>query len=294
MELRHLRYVFAVAEEQNVTRAATRLHVSQSPLSRQIRDLESELGVALFDHGAKSVRLTEAGRVFLVEARAVIQRVDQAVQAVKAVASGKKGEIHVGYAPSLTVEILPRALRFFHESNAGIVVRLHDLSTREMLSGLRDGKLQVALLIQLPSTAMGGLKFEELSRYPVCIAVHPAHPLAKARKIGLENLVKERLIVYTLADYPEYHSWLSELFAPLKQQPAIAEEHDSSTSLIASVEAGHGIALVPQGFDCLAGPRLKVRPISPPPAPLIAGAAYRADSHSAVTQQFVAAARRSI
>src|SRR6266576_3274272 len=130
MELRHLRYFVAVAEEQNVTRAATRLHVSQSPLSRQIRDLESELGVALFDHGAKSVRLTEAGRVFLVEARAVIQRVAQAVQAAKAVASGKKGEIHVGYAPSLTVEILPRALRFFHESNAGIVVRLHDLSTR--------------------------------------------------------------------------------------------------------------------------------------------------------------------
>src|SRR6185369_11615858 len=94
MELRHLRYFVAVAEEQNVTRAAARLHVSQPPLSRQIRDLEDELGVALFEHSAKAVRLTEAGRVFLTEARAVVQRADEAVQTVRAVASGQRGEIH--------------------------------------------------------------------------------------------------------------------------------------------------------------------------------------------------------
>jgi len=294
MELRHLRYFVAVAEEQNVTRAALRLHVSQPPLSRQIRDLEAELGVALFDHGAKSVRLTEAGRVFLVEARAVIQRADQAVQAVKAVASGQQGEIHVGYAPSLTVEILPRALRFFHETNAGVRVHLHDLSTREMLSGLRDGKLQIALLIQLSAAALGGLGFEELGRYAVCVAAHPAHPLARARKVGLAEVARERLIAYTNADYPEYHSWLSELFSSLKRQPQIAEEHDSSTSLIASVEAGHGVALVSQGFDCLAGPRLKVRQLSPAPAPFVVGAAYLKDRISPVTREFISAARGAI
>src|SRR5262252_5778937 len=108
MELRHLRYFVAVAEEQSVTRAAARLHVSQPPLSRQIRDLEDELDVALFDHGAKSVRLTEAGKVFLSEARAILRRAGEAVETVKAVANGHRGEIHVGYAPSLTVEILPR------------------------------------------------------------------------------------------------------------------------------------------------------------------------------------------
>src|SRR5439155_19547315 len=111
MELRHLRYFVAVAEEQSVTRAAARLHVSQPPLSRQIRDLEDELGVALFDHGAKSVRLTEAGKFFLNQTRTVLQRADEAVRMVKAVANGQSGEIHVGYAPSLTVEILPRALK---------------------------------------------------------------------------------------------------------------------------------------------------------------------------------------
>src|SRR5438445_4169669 len=96
MELRHLRYFIAVAEKENMTRAAAQLHVSQPPLSRQIRDLEDELGVALFDHGAKAVRLTEAGRVFLNEARAVVERANEAVHLVKAVAGGKRGEIHVG------------------------------------------------------------------------------------------------------------------------------------------------------------------------------------------------------
>src|ERR1700761_1528028 len=107
MELRHLRYFVAVAEDENVSRAALKLHVSQPALSRQIRDLEDELGFLLLERSAKSVRLTAAGRVFLAEARAVLQRADEAVLAARAVATGKRGEIHVGYAPSLTVQILP-------------------------------------------------------------------------------------------------------------------------------------------------------------------------------------------
>src|SRR5204863_5919511 len=170
--------------------------------SRQIRDLEDELGVALFNHGAKSVRLTEAGRVFLTEARAVVQRAEEAVQTVKAVASGQRGEIHVGYAPSLTVELLPRALRYFQEANPGVRVQLHDLSTQEMLRGLRDGKLHVALLVQVSPKALAGLVFEELQRQPVCVAMHPAHPLARERRVGLEQIAKERLIAFTHTDYP--------------------------------------------------------------------------------------------
>jgi DNA-binding transcriptional LysR family regulator len=291
MELRHLRYFVAVAEEQNVTRAAARLHVSQPPLSRQIRDLEEELGVALFVHGAKTVRLTEAGRVFLTEARAVVQRADEAVQTVKAVASGQRGEIHVGYAPSLTVELLPRALRFFQEANPGVRVRLHDLSTQEMLQGLREGKLHLALLIEVSPRELGGLVFEELRRYAICVAVNPAHPLARARNVGLEQVAKERLIAYTQADYPEYHAWLASLFAPLKRTPQIAEEHDSATSLIASVEAGRGVALVHQGFECLSGPRLKVRALTPAQGEFVVGIAYRKDGDSAAAQKFIEAAK---
>src|ERR1700741_4580777 len=102
MELRHLRYFVAVAEEENVTRAAARLHVSQPALSRQIRDLEDEIGFLLLERSAKAVRLTEAGRTFLTEAKAVLQRAEDAVKAARAKAGGAEGEIHVGYAPSLT------------------------------------------------------------------------------------------------------------------------------------------------------------------------------------------------
>jgi DNA-binding transcriptional LysR family regulator len=293
MELRHLRYFVAVAEEQNVTRAAARLHVSQPPLSRQIRDLEDELGVALFAHGAKAVRLTEAGKVFLAEARAALQRVDDAVQLVKAVANGERGEIHVGYAPSLTVELLPRALKFFQEANPGVRVQLHEMSTQEMLRGLRDGKLHVALLVQVSPKVMADLVFEELQRYAVCVALPLTHRLARARKVGMEQLANERLIAFTLADYPEHHVWLADLFAPLNRSPQVAEEYDSATSLIAAVEAGRGVALVLEPFKCFIGSRVKIRTLAPPPSPLVIGIACRKGVNSSNTEHFIAAAKRA-
>src|SRR5437016_4783838 len=134
MELRHLRYFIGVAEEENVSRAALKLHVSQPGLSRQVRDLEDELGFPLLERSAKSVRLTEAGRAFLAGARVVLQRAEEAVQRARAVATGRRGELHVGYAPSLTARILPPALRAFQAEQPNVRVLLHDLSTEEMLA----------------------------------------------------------------------------------------------------------------------------------------------------------------
>ncbi len=293
MELRHLRYFVAVAEEQNVTRAAARLHVSQPPLSRQIRDLEEELGVALFEHGAKALRLTEIGKVFLTEARAVLKRADEAMQLVKAVAGGQRGEIHVGYAPSLAVELLPGALRFFQEAHPGVRVQLHDLSTQEMIRGLRGGKIQVALLVQVSPRVITEFVFEELQQHAICVAAHPAHPLARARKVGLEKVARERLIAFTLADYPEYHAWIADLFSGFKPPPQIVEEHDSATSLIAAVEAGRGVALVSQRMTCLAGPRLRIRQLVPAPPPLGLGIAYRKQADSPAVGNFIAAVKRA-
>src|ERR1700743_1209002 len=119
MELRHLRYCIAVAEQENVARAALKLHISQPGISRQIHDLESEIGFALFERSAKSLRLPNAGKVFLEEARAVLQRADEAVSRARAAAGAGNGEIHVGYAPSLTVQILPQALRTFQAALPG-------------------------------------------------------------------------------------------------------------------------------------------------------------------------------
>jgi DNA-binding transcriptional LysR family regulator len=289
MELRHLRYFVAAAEEQNVTRAATRLHVSQPPLSRQIKDLEDELGVKLFERSARAVRLTQAGRVFLDEARAVLARADSAIQTVKAVA-GRGGELHVAYAPSLTVEILPETLRRFQRDNPGVRVSLHDLSTEEMLKGLQ-GQLDAAMMIDPGPKAVRGLHFEELYRYPMRVAAHASHPAASARTVRLQDLSAERLIGYSRADYPEYYERLRAIFSPLQKRPQLAEEHDSSTSLIAAVEAGRGVALVPESMACFAGPRLKLIPVLPAPEPLVVGLATRRGKISELAEQFLAAAR---
>jgi DNA-binding transcriptional LysR family regulator len=188
MELRHLRYFVAVAGDQNVTRAAERLHVSQPGLSRQIRDLEDELGFALFERTAKSIRLTEAGQVFLTEARAVLQRAEEGVRAARAVAEGRIGEINVGYAPSLTTQILPQALRAFQAESPGVRVLLHDLTTEEMLGRIRDGKIDVSLGVRPSRAQMKGLTFQKLVEYPICVAVAPGHPLARRRSVPRAHL----------------------------------------------------------------------------------------------------------
>lgn len=292
MELRHLRYFVVVAEEESFTRAAARLHLSQPPLSRQIRDLEEDLGIPLFEHGAKSVHLTEAGRVFLVEARAVLQRMDQAVQTTKDVASGKRGHLRVGYAASLTVEILPRTLRTFQETHPDICVQLHDMTTREMLDGLRQGSLDIALLVVVSPKVWAEFVVEEIGHYPVCVAMHRDHRLARAREVGLEQLTHEPLVGFSLADFPEHHAWVAGLFAPFPRKPRIVEEHESATSLIAAVEAGRGVALVSQSLALLAGRRIKLRPIVPAPPPLAIGLARRKEDATPATLAFLAAAKR--
>ena len=287
MELRHLRYFVAAAEQENVSRAALKLHVSQPGISRQIHDLEEEIGFPLFERSAKALKLTDAGRKFLDEARAVLQRADEAVKNARAVAGGMGIEIQVGYAPSLTIQILPRALRAFQAKFPKARVALHDLSTEEMLSGLRAGKLQVALMVRSPRKMLRGLQFQELARYPMCAALAPKHPLAEFQTVSLDQLAKEPLIAYSRRDYPEYHDMVKEIFGH-GRLPQIAEEHDSVTSVIAAVESGRGFALVPKCVEFMAGPRVKLIPLAPPPGPIPVGAVWKKGTN--VVKEFIAAA----
>jgi DNA-binding transcriptional LysR family regulator len=291
MELRHLRYFVAAAEAENVSRAALKLHVSQPGISRQIHDLEDEIGFQLFERGAKSLKLTDAGKVFLTEARAVLQHAADAVNRARAVAGGANGEINVGYAPSLTVQILPRALRKFQEKFPAVRVALHDLSTEEMLSQVAEKKLQVALTVRPPPRLLRGLNFEELARYGLSVAVAPNHPLAKSKSISLEQISREPLIAYSRKDYPEYHEMLEKLFATVGRKPRIVGEHDGVSSIVAAVEAGRGFALVPACVACMVGPRLKLLPLRPalPPIPVVA--IWRRESETEPLKFFIAAAR---
>lgn len=292
MELRHLRYFVAVAEEENVSRAALKLHLSQPALSRQIRDLEEELGFLLLHRGAHSVRLTEAGSAFFREARAVLDRAEEAVRAARAVAAGG-GELAIGYAPSVTAGILPPALRAFQMERPAVRVILHDLSTGEMLAGLRSGQLQLAFLVRPTRGMLRGLRFEELARDPCCLAVAPKHPFAKKRAVTLEEAARAPLIAYRRREYPEYHEYLAAAFSAARQPLRIAEEHDSVTSLIAAVEAGSGVALVTRSLACLAGRRVRLLPLAPAPESLAIGAAWHADRLPATAERFLQRAREA-
>jgi len=293
MELRHLRYFVAVAEAENVSRAALKLHVSQPALSRQIRDLEDELGFPLLERSAKSVRLTGAGRAFLNESRAVLQRAEEAVKAARSIADGGRGELHVGYAPSPTARILPPTLRAFQAASPGVRVKLHDLSTEEILAALREGKVQFALLVRPIRATLRGLHFEELARDAIRLAVPPDHRFARLRAVPLNQVVGEPLVAYNRAEYPEYHELLAGLFAATKGRPRIAEEHESAASLIAAIEAGCGVALVPQSLACSIGPRLKLVPVTPAPEPLVIGAAWKNGELPPAAGRFLQCAREA-
>ena len=149
----------------------------------------------------------------------------------------------MGYAGSPTVRILPPTLRAFQAESPQVRVRLHDLSTEEMLAGLRDGKLQIALLVCPTPALLRGLGFAELTRLAICLAVSPKHPLARARSVTPAEVAKQPLIGFSRADYPDYHQLIESIFAPVKLKPRIAEEHDSVASLITAVEAGSGVAV---------------------------------------------------
>jgi DNA-binding transcriptional LysR family regulator len=272
VELRHLRYFVAVAEMENVSRAALKLHVSQPALSGQIRDLEDEIGFSLLERTAKSVRLTDAGRAFLDNARALLQNADEAVTEARAVASAEPTELHVGYSPTPTAEILPKTLRAFQRAMPNVHVRLHDWNNKDILDGVRDGRLQLGLIVPpAKASALHDLRCEELFHERVCVAVALPHPFARRRTIPITEVAAEPLIGLTREDYPNYYDYLSIIFSKLKQKPRVVEEHDSFSGIISAVEAGTGVAIGVDPFGRSFGNRVKLLHIAPEPKPISVG-----------------------
>ena len=262
MELRHLRYFLAVAEALNFTKAAALLRVAQPALSRRVQDLEDEIGVDLLKRSPRGVVLTAEGKVFLDKTRHILKLVDESVEKVRALTRGEYGELHVGYAPSPTVEILPPALAAFQKAFPRVRVLLHDLSERELIDGLQDGTLELAVMPDAAALQSEGLEFEALRNYPICVALAPTHRFARLKSITLEKVAAEPLIGFGRKDYREYYVGLERIFSPLGIKPRIAVECDSASSLITEIETGRGVALASPVFKHVSGKRLLFRPLA--------------------------------
>ena len=262
MELRHLRYFLAVAEALNFTKAAGQLRLAQPALGRQIRDLEDEIGVDLLKRSPRGVMLMAEGKLFLEEARDLLRRADESIKKTRALARGEYGELHIGYAPTPTVEIMPPALAAFQKAVPGVNVLLHDMSSDEMVEGLRNGGLQLAITAWPSGEGVPGMEFESLKTYPIYAILPAAHPLARLKTIPLEKVAAEPLITLNRKNYPDAHTQIEKLFRPLGVKPQIALECDSGSSVITAVEGQRGIALTMQVVKLVAGNRLRYRPVT--------------------------------
>ena len=181
-------------------------------------------------------------------------------------------ELHVGYSAENTVEILPKTLRAFQQAMPNVHVRLHDWNNKDMVDGIRDGRLQLGLIVPpAKASALHDLRYEELFHVRVCVVVAPQHPFARRRAIPIVEVAAEPLIGLTREDYPGYYDYVSMIFSKVKQKPRVVEEYDSYNGIISAVEAGTGVAL---GADVLGhslGNRVKLLHITPEPKPISVG-----------------------
>jgi len=290
-----LRYFVAVAEMENVSRAATeKLHVAQPSLSRQIRDLENEIGAQLLERTAKSVRLTDAGRAFFDEARAILKHADQAMLKARAIAGKVKTELRVGDWPLVTGRIMPQILRAYQPAMPNVHVQLHDWTIDKNIAGVRDGRLQLAITIRPPNgNPPAELRFQEVAKARICLAVSCNHRFAKKHSIPLVDAAREPFIGLIREQYPRYQEYLDAVFARVTQKPRVVEEHDGWAGVYSSVAAGTGLALSSDAFAYVFVDRVKFLHITPEPKPVVIGIITRKKILSPAAEKFCQCAKEA-
>lgn len=241
-DLRRLRYFVAVAEEGSVTRAAQRLHLAQQSLSQQIRELEAQLGVVLFDRRRRGVELTDVGEVLLREARPVLAQAERAVQAVRGAARGEQGELRVGFLSSVANYLMPPVVRGFGERHPGVRLRTEDLSIASLVAGVREGRLDAALS---RPPLVHDLTCEEILREPVGAVLPEGHVLADRDELTLAELAGEPWVLTPRASWPPWHRKYDEDFARAGYRPRVVQRGTSPQNLLALVAAGVGVTRLP-------------------------------------------------
>ncbi|MFP3551500.1 LysR family transcriptional regulator [Paraburkholderia sp. SIMBA_049] len=243
MELRQLRYFVAVAEERNFTRAAERLNMTQPPLSRQIQQIEDTVGLALFERGARPLKLTEAGRVFYAQAKRLLEESDELLPLTRRLAQLAE-RIVIGFVPSTLYGPLPDVIRAFREAAPLIQISLIEMFTIEQLSALKGGRIDVGF---------GRLRFDEsqlarevLVEEPLIAALPAGHALADVAQLTLDALSKETLIIYPSTPRPSYADQQLSAFRDHAVEPAAVHEVRELQTALGLVAAQVGVCLVPE------------------------------------------------
>jgi len=243
MELRHLRYFVTVAAERSFSRASEKLHIAQPPLSRQIQQLEEELGTQLL-HRGRPITLTESGRYFFEQAMQVLQRADEICAMTRRIAAGKKRQFGVGFVPSTLYDLLPEIIRRYRLSAPGVEIVLTELTTLEQAAALKMGRIDIGF---------GRLQFEDdglirrvIRQEKLAVAVPHGHALSRIKRpLKLKHTADVPLILYPNAPRPSYADQVLSFYRKVGLKPKVAFEVRELQTALGLVAAEVGIALVP-------------------------------------------------
>jgi LysR family transcriptional regulator, benzoate and cis,cis-muconate-responsive activator of ben and cat genes len=242
MNLRSLQCFVVLAEELNFSRAADRLHIAQPALSQQIRALEERLGSQLVDRGSRPLRLTEAGSYFLIEARGILEHMEQATLGVRAIDAGTHGWLSIGFTRSAMYSVLPPALKAFHAAYPNVELKLFEMLTEEQADAFRDARIHVGIGRQAPQWP--GCTTYTLLDERVMAVLASDHPMSRQDTVRVDQLVSSPLIVYPKHPAAQFPRFIASLYRDADATPTVAHEAYEIQTAIALVAAGLGITYV--------------------------------------------------
>jgi DNA-binding transcriptional LysR family regulator len=288
MELRHLRYFVAVAEELHFSRAADRVHVAQPALSRQIRDLEEELGLRLFERDRRRVALTAAGVAFLDEIKSLLGHVERAVETARRAARGEHGSLRIGYVPAVIYTALPEIVRGYRRRFPGVEVRLSEMNPAVQVEALLSDRVDVGFLrgpIQEPALAV-----ETVLQEPLVVALPSGHALGGHKRIALVMLAGEPFVLPARSRGPGFHDQIIAICRNAGFSPRVVQE-GSQIDALSLVASGAGVAIVPTSLQALRRAGVVYRPLREQRVTRL-DMVWRKDATSPVLREFLQAVPR--
>ena len=264
MELRHLRYFVAVAEELNFTRAAAKLHLAQPSLTRQIRNLEEELAVRLLDRSKSHVALTQEGRSFLADARRILILATESILAVQRLSRGESGQLNIAYLPNFDFELLPETLRAFRLAFPHVALNLFDMTPAEQLRALEARKIDLGFVGLPPPPTAGLIQWESIARQRTVVVLPSKHALAAKRQVRLGDLETMFFVGMSEKTHPGFREWLNRSCQQAGFTPRVLQDAELEPALMTFVAEGLGVTLARENIRKLPHPGVTFRPLVPP------------------------------